>query len=117
MLALGSDSAKEGTGMRSSWRFILGVVAISVAACAPPAARTGQAPTAPQPESRGPKVLTIAIQTELKGFIRDYSGETAGIGGVSQPPPIVHNYLVADNGMGEFVPMIATEKPSVNKGT
>ncbi len=97
---------------------VLGAVVLSVVACAQPAAQPGgSGPAAPAPESRAPKVLTLATQSELKGFLIEYTGESKGIGGVSQPPPIVHNYLVADDGMGVFPPQLAVEKPSVDKGT
>jgi len=97
--------------------WLIGAVALSLAACARPPAQTDGIAGALAEQSRGPKVLTIAIQSELKGFIIDYTQESKGIGGVSQPPPIVHNYLVADNGMGVFYPQLAVEAPSVEKGT
>jgi peptide/nickel transport system substrate-binding protein len=103
--------------MSSAWRYVLATLALALAACVAPAGRTGTEPDSSGEVSRGPKVLTIAIQTELKGFVRDYTGETSGIGGVSQPPQIVHNLLVADNGMGIYTPVLATEKPAVDKGT
>ena len=88
-------------------RWVFGAIAISLVACARPAAQTSGAPAATDEQSRAPKLLTIAIQTELKGFLIDYTQESKGIGGVSQPPPIVHNNLVADNGMGVFFPQLA----------
>jgi peptide/nickel transport system substrate-binding protein len=104
--------------MRTTIRgFFLGTLAASLAACAPAPGIRESAPAAGDASSRAPKVLTIAIQSELKGFIIDYTQESRGIGGVSQPPPIVHNYLVSDNGMGVFAPQLAVEQPSVDKGT
>src|SRR5215217_4890294 len=99
-------------------RWMLGVCVLSLVACARSAAQPSSgAPPGAVAESRAPKVLTIATQTELKGFLIDYTGESKGIGGVSQPPPIVQNYLVADDGMGVFPPQLAVDKPAVDKGT
>ncbi|HZT06989.1 MAG TPA: peptide ABC transporter substrate-binding protein [Chloroflexota bacterium] len=90
--------------------------AVLLAACAP----SPKATTAPQAsvggDPRSPKVLTIAIQTELKGFLIDYTQESKGIGGVSQPPPIAHDFLLADDGLGNFTPRLAAERPSVENG-
>lgn len=98
-------------------RWILVGVAVSLTACAQPQARPGDSATAPGEQPRAPKVLTIAIQSEPKGFLFDYTQQSKGIGGVSQPPSIVHNFLVADDGLGVFLPQIALELPSVSNGT
>jgi peptide/nickel transport system substrate-binding protein len=96
----------------------LGALVLMLAACAQPVGQARDSAGAPAVESRAaPKVLTIAIQTQLKGILIDYTQESKGIGGVSQPPPIVHNYLVADNGMNRFFPQLALEMPSVDSGT
>jgi len=95
--------------------YLFGAIAVVSAACAPAPRAAGGPSAAPGQESRAPKALTIAIQTELKGFVREYSGETAGIGGVSNPPPIVHNWLSIDNGMGVWLPQLAVELPPSRK--
>ncbi len=65
-----------------------------------------------QPAARAPKILTI---TSREGNITDFPGtvgrNVAGIGN------IVHNYLVVRNERDEFVPQLATEQISVEKGT
>ncbi len=97
---------------------VLWILVLSLVACARPSGQQqGESRGGPASESRAPRILTIATQTELKGFLIDYTGESKGIGGVSQPPPIVHNYLVADDGLGVYPPQLAVDKPSVDKGT
>ncbi len=98
-------------------RCVLGAMAVSLVACAHPQSQTTGLTASTGEGGKAPKVLTIAIQTELKGFLIDYTQESKGIGGVSQPPPIVHNYLVADNGLRVFFPQLALEQPAVDRGT
>src|SRR4051794_40176710 len=94
-------------------------------ACAGPSERSQTSGSAPggQPEAtRGaPKVLTIAVQRELKDFAR-FTGAAYGGGqpgsGNSQVAKIAHNYLADERrGTGVMVPQIAAELPSVEKGT
>src|SRR6266496_3879775 len=99
-----------------------GIAAIVLAACAPTVS-TGGSPTggaeapAVVPEASAPKVLTLGIQTELKGFLIDYTQETVRIGGISQPIQVVHNFLVVNNGMDVWFPQLAMEAPSIERGT
>src|SRR5687768_8610417 len=101
-------------------------VVIALTACAP-AAGPRDAPSgsgAPEPargsaatESSAPKVLSMGIQTEPKGFLIDYTQETVRIGGISQPVQVAHNLLVVNNGMDVWFAQLATEAPSIEKGT
>jgi hypothetical protein len=63
---------------------LLTTIALLLAACAPP-------PAPAEPEDRGvaqpqaaraPKVLTMAVQNELKGFVHELSLENTRVGGV-----------------------------------
>jgi ABC-type transport system substrate-binding protein len=62
-------------------------------------------------------VLTLAIQNELKGFISEFTLENTRVGGVRQPKPIVHNLLTVENDRAQFLPELATEQISIEKGT
>ena len=93
------------------------------AACAPQTNRAGSGPSSPsQAEApRAPKVLTIAMQRELKDFTR-FSGTAFGGGqpgsGNNQIAKIAHNYLAfEERGTGVIEPQLAAELPSVEKGT
>ncbi len=66
--------------------------------------------------SRAPKILKIAIQGELKGFIQDLTLD-GGSGGVVQPRPIAHNVLTRENNTGAMFPQLAAEQISVERGT
>ena len=102
---------------------LLGLTAVVLAAgaCAPaaPSATTGGG-QAVSSTSRGPKVLTLAVQRELKGFAK-FTGAAAGGGnpgaGNSQVAKIGHSYLALEDETGTFVPQLAYELPSVAKGT
>jgi peptide/nickel transport system substrate-binding protein len=109
---------------RMSLVFVLGTL---IASCASPSPSSSNAPSggassaaisptaAPVPQT--PKVLTIAIQNELKGFVAELSLENTRVGGVRQPKPIAHNLLTVENERGEFLPELATEQISVERGT
>jgi hypothetical protein len=79
----------------------------------------GQAPPRAESASGGrtPKVLTLAIETELKGFVVELALENARIGGVKQPKPMVHNLLTAENDKQESIPELAPEPISVERAT
>lgn len=99
--------AKFGMTIRAA-SFSLAIVLV---ACGPAqgAQRSTDVPSAP----RAPKILNVTISRE--GNITDFPGtvgrNTAGIGNV------VHNYLVVRDERDEFVPQLATEQISVDKGT
>ena len=111
--------------MRSAKGLILlGIAAAVVAATgagapAVPNASTGGGQSASS-ASRGPKVLTLAVQRELKGFAK-FTGVAAGGGnpgaGNSQVAKIGHSYLALEDETGTFIPQLAFELPSVAKGT
>jgi peptide/nickel transport system substrate-binding protein len=65
-------------------------------------------------------MLTLAVQRELKGFAK-FTGAAAGGGnpgaGNSQIAKLGHSYLALDDGTGTFIPQLAFELPSVEKGT
>src|SRR5438876_1860254 len=98
-------------------------VVIATSACAPTAPSTpsaGSQSVAPSAPSRGPKILTLAVQRELKGFAK-FTGAAAGGGnpgaGNNQISKIGHSYLALDDGTGTFIPQLAFELPSIEKGT
>ncbi len=83
-----------------------------VAGCAPaapagPGQRDGGAPS-----PRAPKILTIAAQ---EGNIADFPGVTGG--STASAMGFVHDTLVARNDRDEFVPQLAAEQLSVDRGT
>jgi peptide/nickel transport system substrate-binding protein len=59
----------------------------------------------------------MAIQNELKGFVHELSLENTRVGGVRQPKPVVHNLLTVENDKGEFLPELAVEQISIERGT
>jgi peptide/nickel transport system substrate-binding protein len=88
-----------------------------LAACAPQAASPRSESTGSQPErQRAPKVLTVAIQSEPGGFILELTQDNSRVGGVKQPKAIVHNLLTIDNDKGAWIPELATEQLSVDRG-
>src|SRR5437763_14124143 len=99
----------------------IAIVLVVSGACAPaaPSAPTGGDQSVSSP-SRGPKVLTLAVQRELKGFAK-FTGVAAGGGnpgaGNNQVSKIGHAYLALEDATGTFIPQLAYELPSVAKGT
>jgi peptide/nickel transport system substrate-binding protein len=99
----------------------MAVALATTGACVPasPAAPTGGGQSISS-TTRGPKILTLAVQRELKGFAK-FTGVAAGGGnpgaGNSQIAKIGHSYLAQDDGTGTFVPQLAYELPSVARGT
>jgi peptide/nickel transport system substrate-binding protein len=108
-----------GRTVRTTARALLVGLIFLVAACAPQAGRGPAAGSATgQDEAqRPPKVLTLAIQNELKGFVHELTLENARVGGVRQPKPIVHNLLTVENDRAQFLPELAVEQISIEKGT
>ena len=98
--------------LRSHLVSLIGMVTAMVVGCGP--SPSGQQASGGAPVAGAvPKVLTVTISRE--GNITDFPGtvgrNTAGIGDV------VHNYLVVRNEHDEFVPQLAVEQLSVEKGT
>jgi peptide/nickel transport system substrate-binding protein len=99
------------------------LLVLLLVACVPQAERSVSDIPAPERAEapRSPKVLTIAVQRELKDFAR-FSGAAYGGGqpgsGNNQVAKIAHNYLaVSRSGVGSITPQLATELPSVERGT
>ena len=97
----------------ATFRFLPVAAVIMLAACAP------QAPVGPggsaqveQTQGQTPKVLTIGLQRELASFA-DF--ETGG-GGIAAPD-IAHDVLVRRSPNGDFLPGLAVERPSVERGS
>jgi peptide/nickel transport system substrate-binding protein len=67
--------------------------------------------------ARAPKTLTVAIQSELQGFILELTQDNSRVGGVKQPKSMVHNLLTAENDKGAFIPELAMEQLAVERGT
>ena len=93
----------------------LGLVVL--AACAPAPSPAGGGPAAgSSAQSGAPKTLTIALQRELAAF-----GDFTGAGGTGGNAPevrhIAHDTLVVPNGQGVYVPQLAEEQLSVDRGT
>lgn len=82
-----------------------------VVACGP--AQSGQGPTGVESSpTHAPKVLNI---TSGEGLVTDFPGAVGrNVAGISH---IVHNYLVVRNEHDEFIPQLAIEQLSVEKGT
>ena len=100
--------------LRSRAPFLgLAVLLVSTLACAAPAQQDSQrAQGGGDAAPRAPKVLTLVSE---EGFITDFPGVTGRRpGGIEY---IVHNYLVVRNDRDEFVPQLAAEQISVEKGT
>src|SRR3954464_13834784 len=107
----------------SIWGLVM-VLALTACARRSERAQSGGSATGGSADvGRGtPKVLTIAVQRELKDFAR-FTGSAYGGGqpgsGNSQVAKIAHNYLAIERprGSGVMTPQIAAELPSVEKGT
>jgi peptide/nickel transport system substrate-binding protein len=109
-------------GHRSPSLLLVTLVALTtlVSACAAlsPQGPPGGLPSQVQIQApRPPKVLTLAIQNELKGFVAELSLENNRVGGVKQAKPIVHNLLTAENDRGAYIPELAPEAISFESGT
>jgi hypothetical protein len=104
--------------IRPGWSVLTGL-AVLIAGCAQPTGGGGtQSQGAPSPATASaPKTMTLAIQTEPKGFLIDYTLETVGIGGIAQPVQVVHNFLAINNGMDVWLPQLAVDLPSIEKST
>src|SRR5438093_13357531 len=114
---------RRGGAMRyRAWPALIGIVVTLLAsgACAPAAPGSSGAGTSASSVSRGPKMLTLAVQREGKGFAK-FTGAAAGGGnpgaGNNQISKIGHSYLALDDGTGTFIPQLAYELPSIEKGT
>lgn len=99
--------------LRCSTRLSLALGLLFLAACTSGPAPGG--PSAAQPGARAPKTLTIAVQREpatFEGYTERGTESGAGIA-----MDIAHNRLVVRNDKGTYVPQLAVEQISVEKGT
>jgi peptide/nickel transport system substrate-binding protein len=108
----------NGTGRIRGLTVGLMIVLLGACAPAPPAAPAGGSQAAGQPAApvapAARKVITIAFEAEPVG-IENFAGTDAG--GRNTIAPIVHNQLAYERQMDAFVPQLATELPSLEKGT
>lgn len=70
-----------------------------------------------QQRSQGPKTLTIAVQAEPAVLIDNLAQTNVRGGGANVNFNIVHNFLVVQDYTQTYRPQIATEMPSIDKGT
>ena len=92
------------------------LLVIAVAGCSPagPASVQGDQSMSQAPAAR--KVLTIAARQELLSFA-DFTGLGSAGGGNAMIRHIAHDYLASANDEGVYVAQLATETPSVQRGT
>lgn len=107
--------------LRMSRVSLTAVVAILlVGACAPGPSTTGPGQPAgggqPARQPAAPKVLTLAITRELDVWNTDLTRVTRG-GGISLLTSVAHNSLVVETDTFSWVPELAVEQLSVEKGT
>jgi len=78
-------------------------------------------PVASKPASAtgagAPRLLILAVQQEPPGFNTQLVQGTSGIGGVDQVLPIAQNYLMIQSQVNSYVPQLASEALSVDRGT
>src|SRR5437867_1509273 len=101
------------------WRSVdaLAAVAIVLSACAPSGGSAARPADGGAEPTRAPKTLTIAILVEPHGFVFDLMQQPSRVGGIKQPPPIVHNLLTVENDKIVWEPELASEQISVERGT
>jgi len=93
------------------------VIAFGASACAP--VGPGQPGVGEQARpSQAPKLLVIGIQREPRTLNADMAvAGDSGAAGASAVRIIPHNFLVIDNDRGAFVPQLASEQISLERGT
>lgn len=95
----------------ASFAIALTALLVLLSACTPPAQREASTSRVPaQPEKV--KVLTFGVQREVPSF----GVFVSGAGGVIAPD-LAHNLLLVRNHLGVFVPQLAVEQISVERGT
>src|SRR5262245_8033625 len=107
---------------QASWRRVLTLIValatIPLAACAAPPSTARPSGVGPEAAAAGPpKVLVLGLLAEPAGFNAQLVQGTGGIGGNDQVLPIAHNYLMIQNRALAYVPQLAAEEPSVDRGT
>jgi peptide/nickel transport system substrate-binding protein len=61
--------------------------------------------------------MTLAIAVEPQGFVFDLTQQPGRLGGIKQPPPMVHNLLTVENDQQVWLPELAEALISVERGT
>ncbi|MBM2812569.1 MAG: hypothetical protein HW416_3328 [Chloroflexi bacterium] len=98
---------------------LFAIVAVFISACAPgPSTTPGQPAGGEQGAQRSsePKVLTVAIVSELEAWNTDLIRASRS-GGITLLHHIAHNKLVVETGAFAWVPQLAVEQLSIEKGT
>jgi peptide/nickel transport system substrate-binding protein len=95
------------------------VIVLVIGCSAPaPAVRTGEIQSVPQqPPARTAKVLNLASQREPTAFHNDLTASNESAGGLTLVKQIPHNYLVVLTDQFTWVPQLAAEQLSVERGT
>ena len=93
-----------------SWLLLVCFLAV-VSACAPSTPRQAGSDGLTTAQSQGPKVLTLVGREGVIGDFPGVAGREGGAGG------FVHDYLVVEDARGAFVPHLAQEQISVERGT
>jgi len=90
-----------------------------LSACSPGVERGGAAPAVSggQEQPRGPKILTIGIGREPTVFSNDLVTSTESAGGLTPLKQIPQNNLVIQNDRFAWVPQVAAEQISTDRGT
>src|SRR5438034_11150900 len=83
--------------------------------CAPgaPAPTSGAGPAQP----RAPITLTIGVQNGPTSFMSVPYGGSPSQGGTQHDRYVGHDFLVVQDEVGAWIPHLAVEKPSLEKGT
>ena len=84
-------------------------------ACSPTSPGGGGGPST-QGQTSGPKTLTIGLLREPATF-DGFTGQGGSRGGAGEAGQLMHNLLTVQNPYDEFVPQLAAELPSVERGT
>jgi len=96
----------------------LATFATLIAACAPGQSQSRSPASATDEAARAPKTVTIGIQREPHTLNQNITGGgSLTAGGASNVPRILHDNLTVATSGGEYEARLATELPSVAKGS
>jgi len=106
-------------GSRRAGSLALAFVVMMISACGPQAVgQSGPSSGADSSQPRTRKVLTIAVQREPTSFHTSITGSASPTaGGASNAELIVHDGLYYESELEQYEPLIATELPSIERGT
>lgn len=105
----------HGTAMSRRSVSILAAALVVLTGCAAPA-QIGREPGAGAGATQGPKVLTIAEIRE-PATLYGFTGEGGTGGGAQAAGGLTHDFLSQTDAFGAWHPSLATEVPSVERGT